>query len=66
MDEQHRCEDRLRDLGKRMDAKYDGLMRQFITAQMAWAQAIPPQTRSPAVDKMIEQLKQTGHGEQEE
>jgi hypothetical protein len=54
--EQLRCEERLRELKRDMEALYDGLMRQFIAAQMAWARAIPPNQRSPEIDNMLAQL----------
>jgi hypothetical protein len=56
--EQARCEERLREVKREMDTRYDGLMRQFIAAQMAWAQAIPPNRRSPEIDRMLESLNQ--------
>lgn len=63
--ERTRCEEALTSLRREMQAKYDGLMRQFLTAQMAWAQAIPPSRRSPEIDQMLDQLKAVGENDGE-
>jgi hypothetical protein len=56
--ERRACDEKLLALRREMDAKYEGLMRQFLTAQMAWAQAIPPSRRSPEIDRMLGSLNE--------
>lgn len=54
--ERKRCDEALGQLRREMQSNYDGLMRQFIAAQMAWAQAIPPHQRSPEINAMLSSL----------
>lgn len=56
LEEQAVLHGRIRDL----QAALDGVMRQFVLFQMTVAQAIPPSSRSPEIDAMIESLKTQG------
>jgi hypothetical protein len=53
-EERHACEERC----KVLQTNLDGLQRQFITYQLAVAQAIPPSQRSAEVNAMVESLVQ--------
>lgn len=56
IEEQKFLQERIRE----QDSIIAGLQRQFIAAQVAWAQAIPPGSLTPAIEDMVRQLRDLG------
>lgn len=60
--EKRRCDAELASIRLDFQKQIDGIMRQFLSFQVAIAQGMPPMKRSPEIDDALESLKEQMKG----